>query len=82
MQKPVIASNTGGIPELVNNGETGLLFETGNHEALAQTLLNLAGDEKTLLKMGELGRKRALERFTLDRMIDEIESWYQSALKE
>jgi len=81
MQRPVVASNTGGIPEVVKNGETGILFETGNPEALAQTVLHLTGNEKTLMEMGEASRKRALEIFTLDRMLDEIEAWYASALQ-
>jgi glycosyltransferase involved in cell wall biosynthesis len=80
MGKPVVASNTGGIPELVKDNETGLLFEPKNPEALAQAVLKLAEDETRRLKMGSLGRKRVLESFTLDRMIDEIESWYQEAL--
>ncbi len=80
MGKPVAASNTGGIPELVKDNETGLLFEPKNPEALAQAVLKLAENETGRLKMCSLGRKRILESFTLDRMIDEIESWYQNAL--
>jgi glycosyltransferase involved in cell wall biosynthesis len=80
MGKPVVASNTGGIPELVKDNETGLLVEPKNPEALAQAVLKLAEDETRRLKMGSLGRKRVLESFTLDRMIDEIEYWYQDAL--
>jgi glycosyltransferase involved in cell wall biosynthesis len=80
MGKPVVASNTGGIPELVKDNETGFLFEPKNPEALAQAVLKLAKNETGRLKMGSLGRKRILESFTLDRMIDEIEGWYQDAL--
>ena len=80
MGKPVAASNTGGIPELVKDNETGLLFEPKNPEALAQAVLKLAEDETRRIKMGSLGRNRALDGFTLDRMIDEMESWYQDSL--
>ncbi len=82
MGKPVVASNVGGIPELVKDNETGLLFEPKNPEALVQAVLSLAEDETRRQKMGRLGRRRALEGFTLDRMIDKIESWYQAALNE
>ena len=82
MQKPVVASDTGGIPEVVDSGKTALLCTPGDPEALAQTILGLIKDKNKLLEMGSLGRKRALEKFSLDRMIDDIEAWYRQVLQK
>lgn len=59
--KPVVASQVGGIPELVEAGVTGLLVPPGNPEALAQAILSLLGDNGRREKMGQAGEKRIRE---------------------
>ena len=58
---PVIASDIGGIPELVEDGVTGLLAAPGNAEALAEKIREMAGDPAGRLRMGEAGRQRMAE---------------------
>jgi glycosyltransferase involved in cell wall biosynthesis len=58
--RPCIASNTGGIPEIIRDGYNGRLVPPSNPEALAQGILNLAKDVKAIRRMGENGRKVAL----------------------
>jgi len=58
MGKPVIASRIGGIPELVDERETGLLFEPGKAEELAKKMRHLAGSPELCLDMGRRGRKK------------------------
>ena len=56
--KPVVASRIGGLPEEVDDGETGYLFEPGNVDELAQRVHSLAGDPATCEKMGQAARGR------------------------
>jgi glycosyltransferase involved in cell wall biosynthesis len=70
---PVIASNVGGIPELVQNGDNGLLVRPADPESLARAVMQLAENPETLRQMGIRGRERVEEKFTLDRKVQETE---------
>lgn len=61
---PVVASRTGGIPEIVVDGETGLLVERADVSGLAATILELLADPERRRRMGAAGRERVLRRFT------------------
>jgi glycosyltransferase involved in cell wall biosynthesis len=61
--KPVVASKVGGIPELVNNNENGILVSPGNVEQIVQALLRLLENQSLRNRMGELGRKTVEEKF-------------------
>ncbi len=63
---PVVASRVGGVPELVVDGETGLLVRPGDPEQLAAALGRLLADELLRRRLGEAGRARAREHFDLD----------------
>lgn len=56
--KPVVASRLGGIPESIDEEETGLLFEPGNVSELAEKIQILAGDKKRCEEMGRRGRAK------------------------
>lgn len=75
MGKPVVATRAGGIPEIVVEGETGLLIDR-KPEAAATALKRLCGDYQARIAMGRAGRERAASLFTADRMAAEIESFY------
>ncbi|MDZ7373154.1 MAG: glycosyltransferase family 4 protein [candidate division KSB1 bacterium] len=75
--KPVVASRTSSIPEIVVDGETGFLVPPGDSGALADGLLRLAQDRELALAMGKRGRERVHRWFTLDRMVDQWESIFQ-----
>jgi glycosyltransferase involved in cell wall biosynthesis len=74
---PVVATRVGGVPEVVEEGRTGLLAPAGDHEALAGLLLRLAGDPDLRARMGRAGRERARELFSEDRMVAEYEQIYR-----
>ncbi|HCU96404.1 MAG TPA: glycogen synthase, partial [Actinobacteria bacterium] len=59
----VVASHVGGIPEVVSNGETGLLVPPDDPRALAGALNSLLGDPGRAAAMGRLGRERAIAQF-------------------
>ncbi|MCW8131530.1 MAG: glycosyltransferase family 4 protein [Planctomycetota bacterium] len=61
---PVVATRSGGVPELVADGETGVLIAPGDVEGQADALLALARDHGLRARMGQAGRARAAERFT------------------
>jgi glycosyltransferase involved in cell wall biosynthesis len=71
---PVIASDTTSHPEVVEGGISGLLVEPGVPDGAAKAIVTLAGDEKTRIAFGEAARSRAVERFSLERMIDRYDS--------
>ena len=74
--KPVVASRTGGTPEVVRDGETGILHDPWDVEALRGALLRLAGDAPLRLAMGSAGRERAVQEFSLDRLVGAYDALY------
>lgn len=79
-RKPVVASNVGGIPELISHEREGLLIPPENPHALATALIKLAADESLRLTMGEAGRRRVERDFTLEKMVSRYEETYRSLL--
>jgi glycosyltransferase involved in cell wall biosynthesis len=77
--RPVIASRIGGIPELVRDGENGLLFAPGDAQGLRSAVARLASDRGRLREMGEQGRVVA-EKLGLSGHVDALEVIYAEAL--
>jgi glycosyltransferase involved in cell wall biosynthesis len=78
--RPVIASAVGGLPEIVDEGRTGLLVPPGDVEALARAIAELADDPARASAMGGAGRARALEEFSQERCTERIAALYETAL--
>jgi glycosyltransferase involved in cell wall biosynthesis len=70
---PVVAARRGGLPEIVADGETGFLVEAEQPKQLADQLQKLIQDPALRREMGEQGHERALEHFTRERMVNEID---------
>ncbi len=66
MKKPVLATNVGGIPELMKDKETGFLIEKGDHKEWIDKISFLLNDEKKAYQMGVEGRKFVKENFSWD----------------
>lgn len=77
---PVVATNVGGNPEMVVDGETGWLFPVGDDEALANRLIQLIGDPESARACGMAGRERVRANFSLDRMVAGYARVYESHL--
>lgn len=71
LSKPVVASSVGGLPEVVEDGVTGILVPPKDPIALAEAIGGLLGDPDRASAMGEAGRARACELFSADRMVRE-----------
>lgn len=78
--KPVVVSNCGGLTEIVADGVTGFLVPPGDAKGLAERILLLLSDEALRRQMGGRGRELVLERFTMPRMIKELEESYLQVL--
>ncbi|MGE3508667.1 MAG: glycosyltransferase family 4 protein [Vicinamibacterales bacterium] len=79
---PLIASRTGGTAEIVLDRETGLLFPPGDSEALA-TLVNEVFTNAALReRLAMAGRRRMVERFSLQRHLDQMVAMYRSSVAE
>lgn len=80
MGRPVVASRTGGLADLVVDGETGLLTPPGDAPALADAIGRLLGDEPAREAMGAAGRRRAQE-FSEDKVVPRLERIYETLLR-
>ncbi|HLH16896.1 MAG TPA: glycosyltransferase family 4 protein [Bryobacteraceae bacterium] len=76
---PVIASRVGGLPEIVRDGETGLLVEN-DAAAIAGAMRRLACDPALARRMGEAARRSVIENFTVDRMVHRTMEVYRQVL--
>ena len=79
MQVPVVASNVGGLPDAVIDGETGLLVTPGAPEQLADAIIRLLRDPSARHSMGLAGRRMAEEHFEWSRILDQWVSTYHHA---
>lgn len=82
LAKPVVATSVGGIPEVVENGKTGLLVPSQNPKKLAEAILYLLKNKELALEMGRKGRMRVQEFFSLKNMVEETERVYLGLDKE
>jgi glycosyltransferase involved in cell wall biosynthesis len=73
---PVVASRVGGLADAVADGETGLLVPSGDARALADALARVLGDAGLRRRMGEAGRRRVRERFSLAGMVERTAAVY------
>jgi glycosyltransferase involved in cell wall biosynthesis len=80
MELPVAASRTGGIPEIIQHGETGLLVPPGEPGPLAEALASLLSSPEESARLGRNGRRMVLEKFSVQAMVDGTESVYHHLL--
>lgn len=80
--RPVVASRSGGTPELVLDGETGLLFTPGHSDELAARVVELLKDRPKAERLGRAGRRRMEDRFTEERHLQEIAALYRQIVAE
>jgi len=78
--KAIIASNVGGIPEIIKDGKTGLLVEPANVEKIVEKICRLTYDYELRKNLGRQARLAYERRFTLDIMIGKIEKLYEQCL--
>ncbi len=77
---PCIATRVGGVPELVEHGVNGLLYEVGDVDAMALGAIDLLQDEPRLQAMADAARRTAQDRFCASRIIPRYEQFYERVL--
>jgi len=79
---PVVASNIGGLKELISHGVDGYLIEVGDAEALAQYSLKILQDPRLQGEFGKNARQKVLKKYTPDKIVPKYENLYNETLKE
>jgi N-acetyl-alpha-D-glucosaminyl L-malate synthase BshA len=77
---PSVATRVGGVPELIDDGETGLLYNVGDVEGMATGVLNLLNDPARLAAMREAGRRTAQKRFCASLVVPQYVRYYERVL--
>ena len=77
---PVVASRVGGVPEIICDGENGLLVPAGEPAPLEEAIGQLAGNGELRSRMGEAGRRRVVGEFGQERMLERLEEEYEQLL--
>jgi glycosyltransferase involved in cell wall biosynthesis len=80
MGKAVVATDAGGVPEIVIQGETGLLVPPAQPKDLAEAVLTLLEDAPRAQRLGMAGRRRAETTFSLARHVEAVETLYREVL--
>src|SRR6202451_3184702 len=75
-----IATNAGGVPEVIDHGETGFLAEVGDVDAMSRHAIEVLSDDAKLKRMGEQARSRAQARFCASKIIPMYERHYRAVL--
>jgi glycosyltransferase involved in cell wall biosynthesis len=78
---PVVATRVGGIPEIVVEGETGLLVREKDSQSLAAAIISLLRDQLALRRMGERARRRAEQFHDVNVIAAKVEAAYRRALR-
>ena len=77
---PVIASDTGGIPEVVEHGITGFLAPVGDVDRMASHAIELLRDEDARCRLGRAGRERARTLFNYQEIVPQYEALYEGLI--
>lgn len=78
--RPVICSNLGGLPEIVDDGKTGLLFRAGDADDLAEKIRRLWNDPELCLRLGRAGRRKVLDEYSPDKYYERLMDLYRKAM--
>jgi glycosyltransferase involved in cell wall biosynthesis len=79
---PVVLAKAGAHQELIVNGESGILVSEGSSQELAGALTRLAEESFLRQRLGEGGKKKANEKFTISRFVRDFENLYETCVKE
>jgi glycosyltransferase involved in cell wall biosynthesis len=78
--RPVVATRVGGVPDVVRDGVDGFLVEPGDVAGLADRLAQLAADPERAREMGDAGRTRVRDRYSVERLVDDVDRLYRELL--
>jgi N-acetyl-alpha-D-glucosaminyl L-malate synthase BshA len=79
---PVIATRIGGLPEVINDGESGFLSDVGDVEKMTKDTLQLLNDEELRRSFGERGRELAVQRYSTSKIIPQYIAFYEKIVQK
>src|SRR5262249_34578386 len=79
--RPVVATRVGGLPDLIDDGNTGYLVPSEDAAALAAAIVKVLRDPEAAERMGEAARARVSERFRAERLVADLEALYTELLE-
>jgi len=79
--RPVIAANAGALPELIVDGESGMIVEPLDAQAWAAAIVRLMRDSALAKKLADNGENRALKLFSIERFVAEHEKFFEDVLE-
>lgn len=79
---PVIASRVGGIPEVINEGESGFMSDVGDTDKMSDDVLRLMNDKELSEKFGARGRELAVSRYSSEKIIPQYLAFYEKVLQK
>jgi glycosyltransferase involved in cell wall biosynthesis len=79
---PVVATKVGGIPEIIEDGKSGLLVPAHDPASLANAILRVLNDTELARRLGRAGRERAQEVFSFERLLSETTNLYEEGLAQ
>ncbi len=77
---PVVSTRVGGVASVIRDGESGYVVDAGDVDQLASMLRALIGDADARSRFGEAGRRHVMESFSIDRLMDDLDTLYRQAL--
>ena len=77
---PVIATQSGGLPEVVDDGLTGYLLPVGDIDGMAQRAIEILSNDNFALRMGAAGRAVAIERFSEEKIVPRYREMYERVI--
>lgn len=79
---PIVTTNVGGIPQLVEDGKNGYMTEPGKIDEFAKVILELIGDDELIYHMGKEGVEKAYEKYSLEKHLEKLCKLYENVLGE
>jgi glycosyltransferase involved in cell wall biosynthesis len=78
--KPIIATNVGGTPEAIIDGETGILVPSKDIESMTSALVNMVDNPEYQVQLGTAGRKRAVQNYSVENYVSRLDDLYRQLL--
>lgn len=79
---PIVTTNVGGIPQLVEEDKNGYMTEPGNINGFVEAIVKLIGDDELIYHMGKAGLEKASESYSLEKHLEKVCTLYESVLGE
>ena len=80
--RPVVATNVGGVPDVIEHEGDGLLVPAGDVDGISRALERLARDPGLRRRLGTEGRERVIPRYRVERLVDDVDELYRELLSE